>query len=137
MANYISPNCGQEVKPAQYLAELMVTRQAQRLNVDLPFKFWNTERWKKPFKTELFKAYALLKLYDAQVIINVMNDQKWLSTLLYRDLQSLLDKEVERLAYLQKLAEVSEEIEETNVNEAQPKFVSKTGKLRKLRDLDA
>lgn len=136
MPKYISPNSGQECTAAQYLAELMVTRQAQRKNVDLPFKFWNIDKWKKPFKQEMFKAYALLKLYDEKVILNVIAEQHWICTLLYKDLPGLLDKAKEKIDYLQQLANQTEEIEPADVTKAQPKFVSKTGKLKKLRDLD-
>jgi hypothetical protein len=136
MAKYKSNNSGQDCTAAQYLAELMCTRQAQRHNVDLPFKFWNLDIWKKPYMTELFKAYALLKLYPEEVVVKAIDNTTWLSTLLYKDISTILDKEQDKQNHLKKQAEQAKTFEETKTDEAQDKFVNKKSKLSRLRELD-
>lgn len=136
MKKYQSPNSGQSCTAAQYAAEIICTRQAQHNNVDLPFKFWNDSRHQKKFKTELFKAYALIKLYSEEVLIRTINNNKWLLTLLYKDIGDLLDKEQKEIEILQKRLEQAPEVEEVDVNKVQKKFVANQGKLSKFKDLD-
>lgn len=133
---YISKNCGKEVTAAQYLAETMITRQAQRSNTALPFKFWNVGRWQKDFKQQLFKAYALLKLYPEEVVVKAIDKTPWLTTLLWKDISSILDKEQEAFDLLKKLARETPKFEDVNVDVSQKKFSSKSNKLSKLQDLD-
>ena len=133
---YISKNCGQEVTAAQYVAELMISRQAQRNNVALPFKFWNFEVHKKPFMSQLFKANALLKLYPEEVLVSAIEKTGWLCTLMWKDIDSILEKELAEFELKKKLAKDSPKFEEVDVNTSQKKFSSKQGKLSKLKNLD-
>tara|TARA_R100000008_G_C3499583_1_gene122960 strand:+ start:79 stop:498 length:420 start_codon:yes stop_codon:yes gene_type:complete len=64
------------VTAAQYLAELMCERQAQKNKKELPNQFWNLPHWSKKFKSQLFAAYGLLKLYDETAIIKAVKSKE-------------------------------------------------------------
>ena len=65
-----------KVKAAQYLAEVVCERQAQKDKKELPKQFWNLPHWKKKFTSQLFAARGLLKLYDEAVIIKAVKSEK-------------------------------------------------------------
>tara|TARA_R110002020_G_scaffold162955_3_gene348899 strand:+ start:4314 stop:4733 length:420 start_codon:yes stop_codon:yes gene_type:complete len=65
-----------KVTAAQYLAELMCERQAQKNKKELPKQFWNLPHWSKKFKSQLFAAYGLLKLYDEAAIIKAVKSKE-------------------------------------------------------------
>ena len=65
-----------KVTAAQYLAEVVCERQAQKDKKELPKQFWNLPHWKKKFTSQLFAARGLLKLYDEAVIIKAVKAEK-------------------------------------------------------------
>ena len=65
-----------KVTAAQYLAEVVCERQAQKDKKELPKQFWNLPHWKKKFTSQLFAARGLLKLYDEAVIIKAVKSEK-------------------------------------------------------------
>ena len=65
-----------KVTAAQYLAEFMCERQAQKNKKELPKRFWNLPHWTKKFKSQLFAAYGLLKLYDEVAIIRAVKSKE-------------------------------------------------------------
>lgn len=71
-SNYTDRN----ITPAQYLAEFICERQAQKQKVSLFNHFWNSEAWKKTFQHQVVIANRLLKSYTLVEIINVLNSYK-------------------------------------------------------------
>ena len=65
-----------KVTAAQYLAEVVCERQAQKDKKELPKQFWNLPHWKKRFTSQLFAARGLLKLYDEVVVIKAIKSKK-------------------------------------------------------------
>lgn len=60
----------------QYLAESMCNRQARKLGIVLPDKFWGMDQWKSIFFLQLKAANALLRKYDAEAIIAAMRSPR-------------------------------------------------------------
>ena len=48
---------------AQYVAEIMCERQAQKNMSDLPIKFWDTKKWKGQFFVQVREAQKLISKY--------------------------------------------------------------------------
>ena len=57
------------VGSAQYLAEIMIERQAKKQGLNLPNNFWNKDEWKRNYMIQLRLAYSLLKLYCVEAIL--------------------------------------------------------------------
>ena len=62
--NYKHVTTGQPCNAAQYIAEMVCLREAERFNEGRPgYKLWNTKKWQSKFKSQVTKAYQLLKKY--------------------------------------------------------------------------
>jgi len=72
---YTSRYGGGWITAAQYLAEIMCERQAQRKEQGLCVKFWNSQPWKKQYMLQLLTANKLLKKYSEREIIAAVNSQ--------------------------------------------------------------
>ena len=61
MKNYKHKTTGQPCNSAQYIAEIVCLREAEKANVGRPaYALWNTEKWKKKYQSQVTKAYQLL-----------------------------------------------------------------------------
>jgi len=67
---------GAFVTAAQYIIELVCERKAAQNCVDLPMKFWKQKEWAGFFRSQLRKCHKLLKSYDAQAIIEALQDKQ-------------------------------------------------------------
>ena len=75
--NYRHKTTGQVCNAAQYIAEMVCLREAEKQNVGRPaYALWNTEKWKKKFQSQVTKAYQLLKKFSEKAIINALNSFK-------------------------------------------------------------
>ena len=75
--NYKHKTTGQECNAAQYIAEMVCLREAEKQRVGRPaYALWNTDKWQKKFKSQVTKAYGLLKKYSDKAIINALNSYK-------------------------------------------------------------
>jgi hypothetical protein len=60
-------------KPAHVIAELICRRYFKTKGfADLPTKFWNDIRFARDYKLQMIKAYALMKTYSPEAIINAL-----------------------------------------------------------------
>lgn len=75
-STYTSKYTDRKVTAAQIMAEIMCENLARKEHVALPFKFWNTPKWEKHYKTQLFAANGLLKLYSAEAILCGLRDKR-------------------------------------------------------------
>jgi hypothetical protein len=109
MSNYVSPNSGQECSPAQYIAEIMCTREAAKQNITLPHKFWNQQPWKKKYANQIIAANGLLKVYDAEAIVRGINHPRisWAYSLRVRGLTDIIAEEQLKLDAQRKEAQKS------------------------------
>ena len=138
MKKYKHITTGQECDAAQYIAEMVLLREAEKANEGTPaFKLWNTAKWKNKFRSQVTKAYQLLKKYDEIAIINALKSPKgnWMYSLRLKALENIIkyeqvkvDKEKERKIVPKKYV----------IKEAAPprKPFGRKSTIQKLRDLD-
>ena len=80
--SYKHKTTGQDCNAAEYIAdaitsEMVCLRKAESENVGRPaYALWNTEKWKRQFRSQISKAYQLLKKYSDKAIINALNSYK-------------------------------------------------------------
>lgn len=136
MPDYKSAHSFEQVKPAQYLAEIMCIRMARKNKETLPVKFWNTPKWKMPYKQQIIAANALLKIYEPEHIIAAVNrkDCQWIYSLRFPGLNQKILEEKDRIEKLNtNLSKVENiEYEPQLINEKPMEPFSKKNKLRNL-----
>ena len=136
--NYKHKTTGQPCNSAQYIAEMVCLREAEKQNVGRPaYALWNTEKWKKKFQSQVTKAYQLLKKYHEKAIINALNSYKGKSvySLRVKFLEGLIRKEQDQLDRLNQRS--IKEIEYKDSSRFVPnKPHGKQSKMSKLRKLD-
>ena len=73
-SKYKSPSTGEYCTCAQYLAEIMCTRMAQKKNEGTQaYKFWNTDKWKKTYQQQVILANRFAKKYDPRAMVKAIN----------------------------------------------------------------
>ena len=98
--SYKHKTTGQSCNAAQYIAEMVCLREAEKQNVGRPaYALWNTEKWKKKFQSQVTKAYQLLKKYHEKAIINALTSYKGktIYSLRVKFLEDLITKEQKQL----------------------------------------
>lgn len=137
---YKSSFSGHDVSPAQYIAEIMCNRQALKKKERLPDKFWNTPKWRIPFKQQIIAANSLLKIYEPDEIIAAImrKDAQWIFSLRFPGLNQIILEEKDRLDKL-KVSLSNTKIEEYDdkkgdILPSEP--FTKESKINKLRNLD-
>lgn len=134
---YKSPNSGEPCTVAQYIAEILCTKEAKKKGLSLSYKFWNEDPWKKTYIKNIVAVNRMLKKYDAQVIFNALKRKElaWAYVLsgpkvnqILKEEQRKFDKEKTR----QK--EVLEFEDKTQQQPRKPRGSKNT--ISKLRELD-
>ena len=126
-----------KVTAAQYLAELMCERQAEKNKKELPKQFWNLPHWSKKFKSQLFAAYGLLKLYDEVAIIKAVKSKE--AKRIYSLRAPILDdiiKEQQRILELDKIKAKDIEVIRKNTKAKPREHQVRATILGKLSELD-
>ena len=135
---YKHKTTGQPCNAAQYIAEMVCLREAEKQNVGKPaYALWNTEKWKKKFQSQVTRAYQLLKKYHEKAIINALNSWKGknIYSLRVKFLEDLIQKEQVQLDKIEK-REIKE-IEYKNSSDVVPKKpYGKQSRISELRKLD-
>jgi len=130
---------GHTCKPAHYLAELVLSRQAKKRNQILSGKYWNETGWRTEYRKQLIAAHSILKLFEWSIVSAVLlsKDGNWIYSLSYRGLIELAKKEALRVEHTQKvLAQIKPiEVDKSNV-EAVPVTERKSTTKDKLRQLE-
>jgi len=135
MKNYKHKTTGQPCNSAQYIAEIVCLREAEKANVGRPaYALWNTEKWKKKYQSQVTKAYQLLKKYSDKAIINALNSPRG---------KSIYSLRVKNLEYLIKASQKSlDKINPSvidyndNTQSKPPKPYGQESTINKLRKLD-
>lgn len=86
-----------EITEAQFLAELICKKCAEKRKTVLPNKFWTNPNygwWKKKNYQENLAANRLLKAYSVRSIISAINDKDayWIQSLFNKDLIPIIEK---------------------------------------------
>ena len=70
LSRYKSPSTGDYCTGAQYIAEMMCQRMAEKDNEgSLAYKFWNTKKWQKTYQLQVIAANRLVEKYEERAII--------------------------------------------------------------------
>tara|TARA_A100001201_G_scaffold18458_2_gene20943 strand:+ start:10351 stop:10776 length:426 start_codon:yes stop_codon:yes gene_type:complete len=136
--NYKHKTTGQECNAAQYIAEMVCLREAEKQRVGRPaYALWNTDKWQKKFKSQVTKAYGLLKKYSDKAIINALNSQrgKNIYSLRVKFLEPIIKKEQEAIDKLE-AKEIKEVKYEDNTLQKPRKGFGKKTLFSKLEGLD-
>jgi hypothetical protein len=136
-SKYQSPSTGEFCTCAQYIAEIMCTRMAQKDNQGTQaYKFWNTDKWKKVYQYQVVLANRLIKKYSEKSVSQAINSNE------LRRAYSLRHPKVDDVVRRYDIAVKSDELKikrDLDVKE-DPKTrrgtYGKTTKLNKLRSLD-
>ena len=136
-SKYKSPSSGDYITCAQYVAEVMCTRMAEKENVgSQAHKFWNLPKWKKHYQYQVVLANRLVKKNTEAAIVKAINSPecKRMYSLRFPPLESIIQK-------YQKIIEQQEENSTTikveeNVMSRRHRSYGKKSKLNKLRELD-
>jgi len=135
---YTHKTTGQPCNAAQYIAEMVCLREAEKENVGRPaYALWNTDKWKKKFQSQVTKAYVLLKKYHEKAIINALTSYKGktIYSLRVTFLEDLIKKEQTKLERIEE--KEIKEIEYKDNSLAIPnKPYGKQSRLSELRNLD-
>lgn len=136
--NYRHKTTGQSCNAAQYIAETVCLREAEKENVGRPaYALWNTEKWKKKFQSQVTKAYQLLKKYHEKAIINALssNKGKTIYSLRVKFLEDLIKQEQVKLDKINQRK--IKEIEYKDSSLLFPKAAyGKKNRISELRKLD-
>lgn len=87
---------GKEITEAQYITETVCSRHYyKKMGTKAKTGFWATDHfWTKQYKTQITKANSLLRMYDFNVIIKVLEKESWMYSLYNKSLsQKLLDEQ--------------------------------------------
>ena len=130
------------VSDAEYLAELMVDRQARRIGRHLPDHYWNVQPWKSEWAMQVRFAKKLLSVYPKEAISRALRSKRGKEAygLQAPFLVKLFQEEERALRLTQELANadpVKPLVVATKVEAPRPAFVPEKSLLQKLRELDA
>jgi hypothetical protein len=127
-----------EVSESQYLAERVCERKAAKEGQTLPYRFWNTKKWKREFLYQLQLANSLLKMYSFAAILKALNKHFQVFSLNAQFLDNTIKFEQAKIDKLNQLL-ANKPIEESppvNTSEKpRPDFVEKPSTISKLRGL--
>jgi len=122
----------------------MCVRQAKQKKIILLERFWNKDSWKLIYKKQMLAANNLLKAYESQAILNALNQKnyQWVSSLWYKELQSLISQEQDKInmekEQLEKIRakEMQQEIDKLKEEYMLPKetIVTPFGSKKKILD---
>tara|TARA_Y100000356_G_C11248278_1_gene285377 strand:+ start:370 stop:822 length:453 start_codon:yes stop_codon:yes gene_type:complete len=136
-SKYTSPSTGEFCTCAQYVAELMCTRMAQRKNQGTQaYKFWNTEKWKKIYQFQVILANRLISKYSELALVKAVQSRELSRAYSLRHPKV---NEVVRKHDIQVKLDASKIKKDLDVNESaetRKKSYGKRSKLNQLRNLD-
>jgi hypothetical protein len=102
MTKYTSES-GRTIRADQYLSEYITRRNASKNRVTLPKAYWQTKHkgqyiyWSKILNRERNRASALLKVYDLNIILNVLRANDWIISLYVRQLETMIQEEQRKI----------------------------------------
>jgi len=136
--NYKHKTTGQPCNAAQYIAEMVCLREAEKENVGRPaYALWNTEKWKKKFLSQVTKAYMLLKKYSERAIINALNSSqgKNIYSLRVKFLESIIRRQETYLEERKKNDPLDVDYKDNTLSKPNKPF-GKKSKRSQLKNLD-
>ena len=135
-SKYISPSTGEYCTCAQYVAEIMCTRMAQKENEGTQsYKFWNTKKWKKTFSFQVILANRLAAKYPCAAIVKAVNSRelKNVYSLRYPNIEDVIEKYEKRIESEKKDVTIIDIQEEPK---SRSSSYGKKSSLQRLRNID-
>lgn len=131
-----------DINIAQYIAELVVARQAKWRKVSLPDRFWKDPsfiQWTKTFRIQKMRVEALKKAgYDYHVVLRALNSTQgqYIASLHNKKLDYLLEEEQRKVDAEKTVIEenAAKPLEISGTEQAPVVFTKKNDKFSKLRD---
>ena len=136
--NYKHKTTGQACNAAQYISEMVCLRETEKERAGKPaYAFWNTERWQKQFKSQVTKAYQLLKKYSDKAIINALNSYKGKSiySLRVKFLEPIIQNEQKKLDKIDSREIKEVEYKDSTLEKPRKPF-GKKSRISRLKDLE-
>jgi len=133
-SKYESRYGGGFISANQFIAEKMCENLAYSRKTNLPFKFWNLPAWKKDYMNQILAANTVLKVWQPQVILAVIREQKNIYSLRASWIHDLFKK---KQLELEKLAPKETTTLDVSTTDEIPResFKHKKSAIDKLRDL--
>jgi hypothetical protein len=102
---FTSPSTNEVCTAAQLIAEIMCVRKAQKKGINLPYKFWNIDEYRKEYRQQIIAANAILKLYSPLAVLGALKrkDCQWQFSLRANGLPDAIAEEQKRLDSQEKL----------------------------------
>lgn len=135
-SKYTSPSTGEHCTCAQYIAEIVCTRVAEKDNSGKQvYKFWNTEKWKKLYRWQIILANRLIKANREDAVVKAINSPECrkMYSLRYPKLPEIIEKYSRIIKHQE---ENMKTLEVTEGSETRKVSFGKKTKINKLRDLD-
>ena len=136
-SKYTSPSTGEFCTCAQYIAEIMCTRMAQKDNQGTQaYKFWNTEKWKKIYQFQVILANRLISKHSELALAKAIQSKELSRAYSLRHPKV---SDVVRKYDIQVKADASNIKKDLDVKESaqtRKKSYGKKSKFNQLRNLD-
>ena len=135
MNKYPSPSTGKPVRFDQYLAEILVERQAREKLVTLPLRYWSNPKyltWKKAFLSQQRGILALLKIYNEEAILRACRHNTWLYSVHFHKFSELVQEEQRKFDIEKQIEKPDIKIIKDTTSISKP--FGKASKISKLKD---
>lgn len=135
-SRYKSPSSGDYITCAQYVAEVMCSRMAEKENVgSQAHKFWNLPKWQKHYQHQVILANRLVKKYPEAAIVKAINSPECrrMYSLRYPSLGTIIEKYQK---IIEQQRQNSTTIELGKGSTRRDRSYGKKTALQKLRELD-
>ena len=128
---------GKEISAAQYITEFICEKMADKNKKELTQKFWDLPEWKKYYKSQLFAAYGLLKIYDDVAIIKALRSNRayGIYSLRAPHLDAII-KEEQRKLEIERAKPKTSELKRADTKSKPREIKVKETNLGKLKELD-
>jgi len=115
------------------IAEILVRREYEKQGKKLPDKFWLLPEYKRKYAMQCMMASKFLRSYDQDVILAVLEQEKWCYSLAAKVLAEKfeIEKNKRRIQAQMKERAQKNKAEDTPAQENLPEFRTKNGKTFK------
>jgi hypothetical protein len=77
-SKYKHESTGEHCTAAAYVAEIMCKRNAENRNEgSLPYKFWNTKKWKWTYQRQVIAANKMIEQFGERALVRAVNSPEF------------------------------------------------------------
>ena len=116
---YVSKFTGREIKPANYIVEMLCERKADKEHRTLKGTFWREDYWKTFYAQQIVAVNGLLKTYPHTVIISALKrkETNWVYSLRSPQLVPILGDELKKHKQVEKIEKDKKEQQSQKIDE--------------------